>query len=851
MKQRNRACLLSLLMALALLSGCSGDLSSSLAPIDKPVPEAGNAFQAYAAVPDAPDGMAGVCQRGNLCLYVNPETASVAVFDRASGQWFYSNPPDVKRDSRAGKTEKNVLQSQLSVSYYQEDLTLGTFYSFQDAVDKGQFTLEALEDGLRVTYQMGVTRAATELMPRYITPERMQEKVYSHLAEEEIAYIQKRYIASTTKEGYLELPPATRKSTIVAKKLAGYFEKAGYTWEDQAEDNLLCGYEPEDTSRYIAIALEYRLAEDHLSASVLMDEACCVGNISIAGVSVLPYFGAGSTEDEGYMLVPGGSGALIRFNNGKQKEAVYYQQIYGTDPADSSLGRLQTSQEVRLPVFGVKRNDSAFLAVVTQGEAEGYINADVSQRKNSYNYAYASFSLRDADDLSLSSSTGTETSMRILEKNVYAGPLEVQYYFLDAGAGYSEMAAKYRELLAGQGVLKPLEALGQAPVYLSVIGAIEKTERILGVPYDALVTMTDDSQAAAMLERLTALCDVSVRMRYMGWFNGGVDHESASAVSINSLTSRAGLFDLSRRLKDSGGALYLDVAFQYVPEDSGNFSTAQEAVRTISGEVKKEALYLLGGAPSTQQKLGKLFYITTPAALPRRISAFVQELDDLAELNFSLRDLASALPSDPYTQRSTSRTQAQKTIERELSSFQEAVGSVMAAAPNAYALAAADEIINAPTEGVAFYIVDESVPFYAMVLHGMKDYAGVPMNTKADFDPQNDLLIMLEHGSIPHFMLSWEESYRMSGSVYEQWYSVSSDAWLETCAAFAEVYEEVLLPLRQYAMVQHEVLENGLRIVTYSDGTRICINRQDETAEYEGHQIPGMNYLVLKGAGSP
>lgn len=852
MKKYRNIRLLALLMAMLLLTGCSGAGDTGLSPVPQPQAETALPFSPVETQQQPPKGMVGVTQNDRLTLYVDEKTACIAVYDRASGQWFYSNPVDAKKDSRAGKTEKNVLMSQLSVSCYQEDLNLVTFYSAQDAVAKDQFTIEGLQDGLRVTYHLGTMQPLTDLMPRYITPERMQTMVYDRLPEKDADYIRKRYINSTTHEGFLELPPATRKSNLVAKKLAEYFVAAGYTWEDQAEDNRISGYEMVDNSRYITVPLEYRLREDHLSVQLLVEQVESVGSLNIAGFSLLPYFGAGSTEDDGYLMIPGGSGALIHFNNGKSNESVYQQQLYGPDPATQSMARLQNSQAARLPVFGVKRNDSAFLAVISQGEAEGYVNADVSGRKNSYNYVYPSFTLRDSQELSMSSSTGNEASMRLVEKDIYQGALAVDYYFLDADAGYSEMAARYRELLVERGVFTAREALDQAPLYLSVIGVIEKTERVLGVPYSATVAMTTCEQAKMMLDRLLDTLDTSVRMRYMGWFNGGVDHASARDVRFNRQTGTAAeLLALAEKLEASGGALFLDAAFQYVPQSSGDFNRAKEAVRSIGGEVKSHALYLLGGAPSTRQNMGELYNITTPAALASRMDAFVEDLGQLKSQNFALRDLASALSSDPYIQRGVSRTQAQLTVESALADFQQSVGRLLAVEPNAYALASADEAVNIPEEGVGFYIVDESIPFYPMVLHGMMDYAGTPLNIRADFDAQADLLSMLENGSAPHFMLAWEESFRMNGSVYAQWYSVALDVWLEHCVRFAQAYEEVLLPVQHCTMDKHERLDNGLTVVTYSDGTRVCINNQSCAAAYEGMTIDAMDYMVLKGQVEP
>ena len=53
---------------------------------------------------------------------------------------------------------------------------------------------------------------------------------------------------------------------------------------------------------------------------------------------------------------------------------------------------------------------------------------------------------------------------------------------------------------------------------------------------------------------------------------------------------------------------------------------------------------------------------------------------------------------------------------------------------NAYALPYADQIVNVPMESSHFNIVDETVPFYQMVIHGSIDYAGSPINLHDEQD---------------------------------------------------------------------------------------------------------------------
>ena len=62
---------------------------------------------------------------------------------------------------------------------------------------------------------------------------------------------------------------------------------------------------------HITIPVEYTLQEDFLEARIVTDEIVEGEDSFVASISLLPYFGAGSQDDEGYMLVPDGSGSLI------------------------------------------------------------------------------------------------------------------------------------------------------------------------------------------------------------------------------------------------------------------------------------------------------------------------------------------------------------------------------------------------------------------------------------------------------------------------------------------------------------------------------------------------------------
>lgn len=161
------------------------------------------------------------------------------------------------------------------------------------------------------------------------------------------------------------------------------FVLAGYSAEDLAQDNAENGIGGESgTSKpNFVIPLEYRLEEGSLVVKIPVGQVKESGQYQIRSLELLNMFGAADQLTDGYMLVPDGSGSLIRLNNGKVKEEQYVQRVYGPDPNDNSYRRGQVSQNARMPVFGMKAGDGAWFAVIEKGDAIASIAADISGKR--------------------------------------------------------------------------------------------------------------------------------------------------------------------------------------------------------------------------------------------------------------------------------------------------------------------------------------------------------------------------------------------------------------------------------------------------------------------------------------
>ena len=92
------------------------------------------------------------------------------------------------------------------------------------------------------------------------------------------------------------------------------------------------------------------LTDSGLSARILFDEIEEYAEVLITNISLLPYFGAGTTADEGYILIPDGSGAVVEFNSGRVGMERFSKDIYGRDMVLTTVKKTAISEEVALPV---------------------------------------------------------------------------------------------------------------------------------------------------------------------------------------------------------------------------------------------------------------------------------------------------------------------------------------------------------------------------------------------------------------------------------------------------------------------------------------------------------------------
>jgi hypothetical protein len=794
---------------------------------------------------NAAAGMKPVAETDALTLYYAEETTAIAVLDKRSGKVWRSNPEDLDSDPIASPYEKEALASQLTVNYRDDIGTLGTFTNYAMSVMNGQFTTESIENGIRITYVLGDAELGIDALPKRISKVRYEERILSKVDDQAKSTLRRAYAPLKDNPEVLERLDSYVERPLVLARVLAVFEQAGYTEEDLAYDNEENGIGGALTEKpSFTVVVEYRLDGDTLVVRVPGSKIEEAEGFKIRNIELLEFFGAAGTEEQGYMFVPDGSGGLIHLNNGKKTAEVYSQRIYGDDMNDNAWRRKQIAESARLPVFGLKSGDHAWFAEVELGDAIASITADISGRQNSYNNIFASFMIRGEDWLELYKGARGVEEIQLLTEARYTGDLQIRFSFLSGSdATYSGMAKLYRERLRAAGKLKPLEAKGDLPFYVDALGAIDKRKSFLGVPYKGITAMTTVEEAGEIADALESRGIRNVRMRYLGWFNGGLSHTLPSKVDmVNKLGSKKSLRQLAERLESMGGGLYPDVALQHVLRDNFTFRPAADAARFVTREQAWRHPY--DRALNRMNPLLGDYWLLSPSKLPHFVDRFMKGYSKYGIGAVSLRDLGDLVHADYRVNRVVFRENAKNIAAEQLAKLSGRYDDVLITGGNAYALPYADHIVNVPMETSFFNIVDETVPFYQMVIHGSVDYAGSPINLHDEQDTRHHLLRLAEYGAAPHFLWSHEPSSELKFTRYDFMFSTKYTDWIDEAADLYARLNGALASLRTQTIEEHIRHREGVVEVRYSDGTSIFVNYTDEPVTVDGVRIEAQNFAV-------
>lgn len=593
----------------------------------------------------------------------------------------------------------------------------------------------------------------------------------------------------------------------------------------------------------IMVPLQIQLLDNYLSVKIPVSKIKETGNNRVYSIDVAPLFGAGGLNDTGFMLIPDGSGGLIHFNNGKTYANEYAEPVYGADASETPDVTGNTKETIRLPVFGIKNNDSSFLAVISEGASQAVIHSSTSQKRNSYNTVYSSFEIRKIGSYSLDQGYEGSKSFAVYQETKPALPLvEIRYFPLRAGDGLKEMAAAYK------GYLKKYEGLKEKQVktgpVISLIGAVKKKASFLGIPYMVTKPVTTFGDAENMMQYFKDQGLREFDIRFTQWSNEQLKGNLLKNLSpLNALGGKGAYSKLSGYAKDNKIGFYPQADLLSYTNESYPFQMYFEAAKNINGSVVKQSFYKI----STFVK-----DLTKPTMLLARPSLLKANTEQLIKNNSSLKatglaiDGVGSINYSDFSNSTSERWQTQREAEASLNIIQKGTGKLMLSDANAYAFQYADVLIDIPVGTDKMDIIDETVPFYQLSISGLVDYATSPINLY--HSPEELLLSALATGSRPHYMLGARDTdIALRNTTLDNNIGIDYLFWRENISQHYKKYKEAITQIGSTVITNFENIQKGVTRTYFESSKSLIVNYTDKDIVVNGHSVLAKSYFIEDG----
>lgn len=599
------------------------------------------------------------------------------------------------------------------------------------------------------------------------------------------------------------------------------------------------------------VPIRYAITDEGFSASILTDGILEYGSNKIKSIDLLPFFGAGGSDEDGYLFVPDGSGALIRFNNERLTARTYTQSLYGFDNGTNDrtmggaaiAGYFTLSQNAYLPVFGLNCGDNGFVAVMQEGAPRASVNANTANKYTTYNTVWTTYAYRTIGTVRQTQKDGSDQVVSIGEKNLETyRDYTVAYCFLDAGhATYADMAARYRSyLIAHEGLEARVANAERIPLYLDVYGHIEKTKSLLGVPMEKKITTASIRDVNAMLDTLAAEGADRVIVKYNHWAKNSFYRKIPTHADVESKVGTAEqMLALQERLKSAGGELYLGADLMNVYQSGRGVNPYRDALQSVANTVQRQYAFRLDSAMIDTRY--NPWYLLRLDSIERVFGEYAENMNKAGYTGAALDTVGEKLYSELGTN-GTGRNRALEVVRDATRSVRDTVGSLMLTGANEYAANCASHILVTPAKSSGFDLEDESVPFYQMVYHGYVSYSLRASNLSSN--PVDLTLTCIEYGANPLYSLICENVDELIGSRQNRIYSADFENWHAYAAAQYRQLNEVLAPVQTARIVSHTIIEEAVRCVAYENGVNVWVNYGTAPYLADGIEVPAKGFAA-------
>ncbi len=592
------------------------------------------------------------------------------------------------------------------------------------------------------------------------------------------------------------------------------------------------GFEADVTFQDPAISLTLKVALEKNGVSVEIPfESIKQDNeeYKLGIIYVYPFFGYTRFDDvPGYMFIPDGSGALIRFSASTKAKNMFYGRYYGADlgmlsylPFDAHIKRPLI---LSIPVFGMVHGykQNAFIAVVEKGASYGELQVHPAGIITNFNFLYNTFIYNESYFQATNRSGAGVTT---IQKQTNRFDLKMHYRFLTGDqSDYVGMAGSYQEYLLDRGDLEQhVEQKNNIGIKLEFLGA--EKEKVLFWNRSIPMTTVED------IDQILSNLDIrNPDVVYYGWQPLGASTMPPRKLEIdNSLGDEKALSALADQVEAQGGNFYLYLDPQAALMDEKGYSTRYDLAMSITN------------ANITGYNRNKVNFYLNIMATQKLYDSLSADTSSSLNAGFALDSIGSMLFSDFKGDGVVNREEMILNY-REL--FADEAMDITFYKPNAYFFGMMNAYYDMPISNSGYLYTTDSVPFLEIVLAGYIPYYGTALNFSSDL--RADLLRNADYGVYPAFFLTQEVTAKILNTSSSWIYTSSIAQWQNEVQNSYHWLDDLLSAVIGEKIIARKVLTEGVVATQYSNGKQIIVNYTDNPYIYGDIVIGNKDAALLE-----
>ncbi|MBO4623326.1 MAG: hypothetical protein J5691_05490 [Bacilli bacterium] len=557
----------------------------------------------------------------------------------------------------------------------------------------------------------------------------------------------------------------------------------------------------------------------------------------LAGIMVMPLLASANNDMPGYMLIPDGAGALVRY--GSVTGAAVTQQsytFYGSDRGIQTQGLdedngMHDYKTLTMPVFGYVNgvNQDAMLAILENGNKQANLTVSPSGAYNiKQNFMFPTFVARFNYYL-----YGINLTMI---DSLFNDDIKMNYRFLSGSdANYVGMARCYQEYLLEHELLTKTSS-GQFKTNLDIL--MSDTEKsMLGYSTTQMTTLKQTKDIVSTLTNE----GISLQLVLKGWNKLGYSGASPFTLKYNNkLGTKLAFKKYLASLESEGIDTYLNDNY-LVGYTRGNVSKSKIATSLL----KLRMTFKNSG-----NNLFTEYNYVSPTYANKLALDLVKKGDRKLGLEgISIDNIGNVLFSYYENNANYTRNDCFSLYDNALSSISNKYRLALSK-PNDYFYKYIDAYLSMPTYANIYHLYSDNVPFVPYVIKGYIDYYGEYLN----FNSLGEIGILryLDYGVLPSFLITNEASHNLKHTDTVSYYTTSYSDWHDEIIRINKDYLDGYNATLNSTVYSRNVVEAGVVIVTYQNMdsgayTSVIINYNLKDVNYMGKMVSPHSYEVVGG----